>query len=188
MLAAQQQVVVFTHDLVFLHMLRTAADVAGIIVTDREVRRSGTVCGVCRDRPPVKAMSIKALLAELRERQQSCVAARTGGRVDEYQGILANTFGLLREAWERAVEEILLNQAVMRFDHRVQTQRLKRLHDIEEADIAEIDAGMTMCSKWLPGHAQAPAMNESIPEPAELLAEIQRLDNFVQAMRRRGRS
>lgn len=187
-LAQERQVVVFTHDLVFLHMLRTAAGEAGIAVTDREVRRNWTACGVCREKPPVKAMGIRSLVGELKERQQGCAASHRAGQMDEYEVQLANAYGLLREGWERAVEELLLNQTVMRFDHRVQTQRLKYLCDITETDLAEIDAGMTVCSKWLPGHALAPAMNEPLPEPAELLSEIQRLESFVQAMRRRGRS
>jgi len=187
-LATERQVVVFTHDLVFLHMLKTGAAEEGIAVTDREVRRTAVAFGVCRDKAPVKAMGVKALVGELKERHQSCAAAHRAGRGDEYEAQLANTFGLLREGWERAVEELLLNQAVTRFDHRVQTQRLKNLHDITEADLAEIDAGMSVCSKWLPGHALAPAMNEPLPEPPDLLAEIHRLESFVHVMRQRGRS
>ena len=187
-LASERQVVVFTHDLVFLHMLRSAAHEAGAPVTDREVRKNGAVCGVCRDKAPVKAMSIKALVGELKERHQGCAATHGAGDVESYEGQLANTFGLLREAWERAVEELLLNGTVMRFDHRVQTQRLKHVHDITPEDLAQVDAGMTVCSKWLPGHALAQAMNEPLPAPEELLAEIQRLEGFVQAMRKRGRS
>jgi hypothetical protein len=116
------------------------------------------------------------------------LTAHRNGQQDEYEAQLTNTFGLLREGWERAVEELLLNQTVMRFDHRVQTQRIKNLHDIRQGDIDEIDAGMSVCSKWLPGHAQAPAINEPLPEPAALLAEIERLERFAQEMRKRGRS
>ena len=75
----------------------------------------------------------------------------------------------------------------MRFDHRIQTQRLKHVHDISEDDISTIDAGMTTCSKWLPGHAQATAINEPLPEPQDFLAEIHRLEEFVKGMRQRGR-
>ena len=187
-LAAERQVVVFTHDLVFLHMLRSAATELGAQVADREVRRNGSVCGVCRDKPPVKAMSIKALVGELRERCQRCAVSHLAGDVEAYEAQLANTFGLLREAWERAVEELLLNGTVMRFDHRVQTQRLKHVHDITAEDLEQVDGGMTVCSKWLPGHALAQAMNEPLPSPDELLAEVQRLESFVQALRKRGRS
>lgn len=186
-LASERQVIVFTHDLVFLHMLKTAANETGIAVTDREVRRAREACGICRDKPPIKAMRIRALVGELKERQQHCAALYRNGQQDEYEAQLTNTFGLLREAWESAVEELLLNQTVMRFDHRVQTQRLKNLYDITQEDIDAIDAGMSVCSKWLPGHAQASAINEPLPEPDVLLKEIERLERFAQEMRKRGR-
>jgi len=186
-LASERQVIVFTHDLVFLHMLSIAAEGMKVPVTWREVRSSPTGCGQCRDKPPTMAMGIKALIGELKERQQRCVAHHAAGQMAEYEGLLTNTYGLLREAWERAVEELLFNQVVMRFDHRVQTLRLKKV-DITAADLAEIDAGMTVCSTWLAGHALAQAVNEPLPEPAELLAEIARLEKFTAEMRKRGRS
>jgi ABC-type hemin transport system ATPase subunit len=186
--ARERQVVVFTHDLVFLHMLKAASVELGVALTDREIRRAGPLAGYCRSSAPPKAMRVKALVGELRVLQQRCAAQYRAGDVDQFQLNLTQGYGLLREAWERAVEELLFNQAVMRFDHRIQTQRLKHVHDISPEDIATIDAGMTTCSKWLPGHALASAINEQFPEPQDLLAEVKRLEEFVGLMRNRGRS
>lgn len=186
--ARDRQVIVFTHDLVFVHMLKAAAGKHGVGVTDREIRRVGTTAGYCRNKTPAKAMTVKALVGELKAHQQECAAQHRDGELDAYERHLTQGYGLLREAWERAVEELLFNQSVMRFDHRVQTQRLKPVHDICQADVDTIDAGMTVCSKWLPGHAQALAINEPLPGPPDFLAEIQRLEVFVQAMRQRGRT
>jgi hypothetical protein len=186
--AKDRQVIVFTHDLVFLHMLKAAAGERGVAVTDREVRRAGTTAGYCRNSAPAKAMVVKALLGELKTHHQACVTQHRAGELDAYERDLTQGYGLLREAWERAVEELLFNQSVMRFDHRVQTQRLKKVADICQDDLDTIDAGMTVCSKWLPGHAQATAINEPLPGPQDFFSEINRLEVFVQAMRQRGRS
>lgn len=186
--AKDRQVVVFTHDLVFLHMLRAAAAQHQVTVADREIRRAGPLAGYCRDKAPAKAMKVKALVGELKVVHQRCAAQHRAGEIDAYEQDVSQGYGLLREAWERAVEELLFNQAVMRFDHRVQTQRLKKVHDICQADLDAIDAGMTTCSKWLPGHAQATAINEPLPEPPEFLAEIERFEDFVRQMRQRGRN
>lgn len=187
-LATERQVVVFTHDLVFLHMLRTAATDEGAQIEEREVRKHGPASGVCRDNAPIKAMGTRALVGELKDRCQVCAASFRAGEMETYEAQLTGAFGLLREAWERAVEEVLLNGTVLRFDHRVQTQRLKHLHDITAEDLNQVEAGMTVCSNWLRGHAKAPAMNEPVPSPDELLVEVQRLESFVQALRKRGRS
>jgi ATPase subunit of ABC transporter with duplicated ATPase domains len=184
-LAKARQVIVFTHDLVFLHMLKQAADEKGTAVTDREIGRNSREVGVCREQAPTQAQRIGSLVGELKNRQQACAAAERAGKDDECAIQLTASYDLLRKGWERAVEELLFNQAVMRFDQRIQTNRLKPVHDIRPEDIAEIDAGMTDCSKQL--HALAPAINEPRPTPADLLSGVQRLDRFVREMRGRGR-
>jgi len=44
---------------------------------------------------------------------------------------------------------------------------------------------MKKCSKWLPGHDQAAAARAAVPEPDELKADIDVLENWVAAIRRR---
>jgi len=44
---------------------------------------------------------------------------------------------------------------------------------------------MTKCSKWLPGHDQAAAARAPMPEPAELKADIEALEHWVAAIRKR---
>jgi ABC-type sulfate/molybdate transport systems ATPase subunit len=70
--ARDRQVIFFTHDLVFVHMLKAAAGKHGVGVTDREIRRVGTTAGYCRNKTPAKAMTVKALVGELKAHQQEC--------------------------------------------------------------------------------------------------------------------
>jgi hypothetical protein len=44
---------------------------------------------------------------------------------------------------------------------------------------------MTKCSKWLPGHDQAAAARAETPEPAFLKADIEALELWVDAARKR---
>jgi hypothetical protein len=46
---------------------------------------------------------------------------------------------------------------------------------------------MTQCSKWLHGHDQAAAARAPVPEPRELVADIEALENWVDAIRKRRR-
>jgi len=48
-----------------------------------------------------------------------------------------------------------------------------------------LDAGMTKCSRWLPGHDQAGAENEGIPDPDELTTDIAALEIWVKSIRAR---
>jgi hypothetical protein len=44
---------------------------------------------------------------------------------------------------------------------------------------------MTKCSKWLPGHDQAAAARAAVPEPTELKDDIEALERWVAAIRKR---
>ena len=67
----------------------------------------------------------------------------------------------------------------------VQTQHIGTIADITAEDCRTLDAAMTKCSKWLPGHDQAAAARAAVPEPAEVKADIEALGNRVAAIRNR---
>ncbi|MBZ0254543.1 hypothetical protein K8I31_00680, partial [bacterium] len=72
-----------------------------------------------------------------------------------------------------------LNKVVQRFAREVQTNRLRRLIDIDEIDIKLIDSEMSKCSKFLPGHDNAAAINQLLPEPEEVQEDIEKLNNYI---------
>lgn len=76
---------------------------------------------------------------------------------------------------------------VERFCPGVQTQHIGTIADITVEDCRSLDAAMTKCSKWLPGHDQAAAARAPVPEPAELKADIEALERWVAAIRNRRR-
>lgn len=183
--ARDRQVIVFTHDLVFLHMLHAEAQTCAINLTNREIRCRGPITGQVRDRAPAMAMSTAKLVSELNTYHQQAAAHYRRGDLDAYERELTYAYGILREAWERAVEDILLNQTVQRFGHQIQTQRLKPIHDICPEDLQTIETAMTVCSRWLPGHAQAATINEPLPHPDDLRSEILMLDAFAKNLLKR---
>ncbi|MBU2785633.1 hypothetical protein HAP93_07610 [Acidithiobacillus ferriphilus] len=93
--------------------------------------------------------------------------------------------GLLREAWERALEEVLLGGLVERYRPNIQTQQISLIADITPVDCKTVETAMTKCSKWLPGHDQAAAARAPVPAPVELKADIEALNDWVAAIRKR---
>ena len=51
-------------------------------------------------------------------------------------------YGLMREAWEQATTEVLLNDVVERYRVSIETQKVRVLHDITEEDCATIEDNM----------------------------------------------
>jgi hypothetical protein len=128
---------------------------------------------------------LKERIGRLRVRQQAAEKTFRTAPSDEYQAEARNIYGLLRETWERGIEENFLNDVVERFRPIIESKRARFLHDITQADIDAVDAGMTECSRWLRGHDEAPAASTPFPEPQQLKAAIDALDAWVNAIRKR---
>jgi len=181
--AATRQVVVFTHSIVFLMELREECAEAGVQRTEGYVRRGARRAGICMEGVPWVAMTVRQRIGYLRNELQAARAVLNRSGYDEYAPRGSSIYGLLRGAWEQATEEILLNSVVLRFGREVQTQRLRLLTDITEADVRQVEKAMKKCSRHMEGHDTPPAANEPVPEPDELAGDIEELTTWVAAMR-----
>ena len=106
---------------------------------------------------------------------QKIVSVFNSGDMDTYYYKAKEWCELLRESWERAVEEILFNDAIQRYNPCVQTQRLRKApftHDL----YTELEHGMTECSAWC--HDQARAINANIPSVDDLKSYIECFEKY----------
>jgi AAA domain, putative AbiEii toxin, Type IV TA system len=186
--AKNRQVVVFTHDIVFLLQLRKKADEAAVEQLDQHVRRLGTGAGVCSEELPWVALPTKKKIGYLKNQWQAADKLFRQGNQDSYEKEAKYLYGLLREAWERALEEILLGGIVERFRHNVETKQIGWLSDITPEDCQTVELAMTKSSRWLPGHDQAAAARAPVPEAAELKSNIEELEEWVSRVRDRRKS
>ncbi|XQM36835.1 AAA family ATPase [Cupriavidus sp. H19C3] len=182
--AKKRQVIVFTHDVVFLLLLKQYAEAEAVEQLDQHVRHQPQGAGVCTEELPWVAMPVKKKIGYIKSEWQAVDKLEREGQQDKYEKEAKYLYGLLREAWERAIEEVLLNNVVERFQVGVQTQRLKVV-DIDAADYGAIEVGMGKCSKWLPGHDKAAADRAPVPGSAELKADIEALETWIAAIRKR---
>ena len=180
-----RQVIVFTHDVVFLLLLKELAKDQGVEQFDQHVRRLPGGAGVCAEELPWVALKVSRRVSHLRKLFQDAEKLHRQGRKDAYERATAEIYGYLREAWERALEEELLGGVVERFRATVQTRQVGLLADITEDDCRAVTSAMTKCSRWMRGHDDAPAARAEMPEPADLKVDIDMLDNFLAAIRKR---
>ena len=183
--AKTRQVIVFTHDVVFLLLLKQFAEELAVEQFDQHVRFLSKGAGVCSEELPWVALPIKKKVGYLKNCWQSADKLFRDGHQDAYEKDSKYLYGLLREAWERALEEVLLGGVVERYRPSIQTQQVAQIADITPEDCKAVETAMTKCSKWLPGHDQAAAARAPVPGPAELMADINALDNWVVAIRKR---
>jgi energy-coupling factor transporter ATP-binding protein EcfA2 len=183
--AKTRQVIVFTHDVVFLLLLKQFAEELGVEQFDQHVRFLSKGAGVCTEELPWVALPIKKKIGHLKNGWQAADKLSRDGHQDAYEKEAKYLYGLLRESWERALEEVLLGGVVERYRPSIQTQQVAQIADITAEDCKTVEAAMTKCSKWLPGHDQAAAARAPVPDPQELGADIDALENWVLAVRKR---
>jgi energy-coupling factor transporter ATP-binding protein EcfA2 len=181
----KRQVIVFTHDIVFLLALKQFADELGVEALDQHVRYSSKGAGQCQEELPWVAMPVKKRIGHLMNEWASVDKLSREGFQDAYEKEAKNLYGLLREAWERALEEVLLAGIVERYRPSVQTLHVSVLADITAEDCKTVESAMTKCSTWLRGHDQAPAARAPVPNAAQLKADIEALKEWVAAIHKR---
>ena len=184
--AQHRQVVVFTHDLTFWHVLQEEAERLQVNCETRYLRRTREGTGALSDRVPSPAMRVRDRIKYLNSRWQEADKLFRVGNLDDYEEKGSYIYGVLREAWERGVEEVLLYGVVERYRNSVQTnRRIMKLSDIGEADCRAVQDGMTRCSRYLRGHDISAADNPPFPRPEEVKADIEAFSSWVDEIRLR---
>ena len=185
--AKKRQVVVFTHDVVFLLLLKQFAEEENVVQFDQHVRQLSRGAGVCAEELPWVALKVSKRIGHLKKLLQEAERLHRDGHQVAYEREASLIYGYLREAWERGLEEVLLGGVVERYRPGVQTQQVAVIADITVEDCKAVETAMSKCSKWLPGHDQAAAARADMPEPVHLKADIDGLDDWLAGIRKRRR-
>jgi len=177
-LSATKQVVIFTHDIAFFAKLTSYADkTAGLKVTKTSIRKFGNTVGIIKPDLPWIVQKITARISFLRNELVKLKKLEKEGDEDQYNMQVKGWYGLLREAWERSIEERLFKGAIERFSGEVHTRPLEQIEVTPEL-VKMIDEGMTQSSNWV--HDQAMGLNPPIPDSAKAESDLNYLEEFAQ--------
>lgn len=181
--AARRQVVIFTHDLYFLCILQQEAKEVGVDIAALSIRRTSGGYGICTDSLPFDGANCSKRVGILRNIQVDVARVSKNGDEDTAAKMTRDAYAMLRQTWERGVEEVLFSGTVMRFSEGVYTQMLKEV-DVQDDDYRAIVTGMTKCSKFS-GHDGAAQANVPTPPPDELLADIDAFETWRKGVTKR---
>ncbi len=151
---------------------------AGTTCSTPNVQRIGDKPGLANGEPPWYALNVKKRIGILKNDLQKIQKVKRSGTTKEYEGIVRPFYGKLRETWERLIEELLLNGVIHRFGRDIQTKRIKILTDIDDDDYKKIDKNMRKCSCHIQGHDEAPDLNEPLPDPEDIAADLHILEDY----------
>jgi AAA domain len=178
----KRQVIVFTHDLAFLFLLDAACQEKGVPIALRSVNRGTEFAGYCQPNPPSKALPIQQAIDSMKAHLENTKVQYEKGMQADWSRTVGTLEVDLRNAWERAVEEIL-SPVLKRFSNKVETKGLQSLTVLTAEDCKRMRDAYGRCSMLL--HSEAGALNTSLPKPDRVRAEIAALQNWVLDLRQR---
>ncbi len=182
--AAHRQVIIFTHDIYFLCILDEEAKSAGMPITTQSLTRRAEGFGIADPELPFEGKKTSQRIGTLRAWHQTIDKLHRTGEEQEHRKQTVDVYTQLRLAWERAVEEVLLRNVVLRFRKSIETQRLAGVV-VEDDDFTQVFAGMKKCSNY--AHDKALMGGIAVPEPDELLADIMALEDWREAIEKRSK-
>ena len=181
-----RQVIVFTHSIVFHHMLWIEAGRAGVGQHREWMSRSANGRSGLIDESQ-QPWQLKSVGQRLREIGQDCVSLTPDGydpADPTFRPPITGLYTKMRMTWERIVEEVLFNNVVQRFRGEVMTLRLKAACFDPAADYPLIFEGMRRCSHYS-GHEPAPDLPPGLPEVDEVARDVEQLRAYAAMARER---
>lgn len=177
--SAGRQVIIFTHNIMFHYMMENEARRADIPCHAEWMSSlGGTKFGIIDDSgKPNHTKKVKQRIGELNEARAKLYRDGYDPAVQEFRDPLTAIYTLMRETWERIVEEILFNGTIQRFRPEVMTQSLKHACYVPADDYPAIFEGMKRCSHHS-GHDRAADLPLELPDKAQIDADLHALIDF----------
>lgn len=176
----RRQVIVFTHDMVFVQMLQTAALDLGIELHGQTLERAFHRVGMVSGELPSRLLGTGKQIKQLRHRLRFALRPLHERQDPAYEREADRWVNDLRKAYDQVIEDTVLNDVVRRFNAHVQ---VRRLHDIKwTPQIAKrIDAAVRKASPK--AHHEAVAVHPAPHTPDELDAMLGELEALYEEMR-----
>ena len=178
-LAQDRQVIVFTHDLIFLAELVKRARYLSVEVHQQTIQRDGSKQpGQITGKFPWKANDTDARIGILKTCLDKIAATRASMSGEEYEDKTAGWAGRLSETWERTIRSDVIYRVVDRSTTEVKPMLVRILARISGEDYEEFEKGYSATSTWARRHDKSEEVSYVAPEPEEMEHELNRLKEW----------
>lgn len=180
LLAGDRQVIIFTHSISFYVQLERCATEGQVPFHAQFLVRRAGVPGHCDAlASPSEKLGVAVRVTALNEEVKQLRSLHGDDADGRGYRDAANGFvDRMRGAWERAVEEVVLNRVVERFDDVVKTQSLRGVVCDDETFKAVNDA-MSRLSANTQAHDKGAGHVGSVRSPDEFARDLKALEVFV---------
>ena len=154
-IAANRQVIMFTHDMAFVADLKREASGGGVSITERSVTRSWPDIrkpGTCSNNHPWKVKDVPARLDELQRNLARIKKEGTAWDQAMYEDAMAVWAGNLSETWERIFSQEIVGPILAEGGLEVRPMMVKVIARFSDVDHTEFEASYSRVSQWAKRH------------------------------------
>jgi hypothetical protein len=182
--AARRQVIVFTHDIAFLHELMDLAKRNNTANTICWVYAQQSSCGHISDNLPWIGKGTLERIDALEKDTRTAKLYFDAHDDEKYEAAIASIYGKLRATVEKAVEECFFDGIVVRHREYIPLRQLHLITVITLPLCERMQKLFGRCSNVTEAHDRASLRSFGVPPPATALAEIAQLRAIVDEVRK----
>lgn len=177
----QRQVLIFTHDVVFLQQLQDQCEKLNIPPSLSRLEANGGFYGNVAEGLPWAHKSYGERIDFLEKAHKRFEKLPWPADPSEVQvREMLRQYNFLRATIERVVQDFVLNGTVKRFRDYIEVKNLGMVIGLEQADVDEINRLYQRCHDLVDAHDPSSAKNESPPTADELKKDISDLRALIQ--------
>ncbi len=177
--ANQRQVIIFTHDLIFLNDIDEAASNFGVPFASRHIKSTPDSVGIVDNNLPWDGMKISERIDAMEKSARKIRSERNSLDDEAYKRAAREFYGNLRASWERALEEVALSHTVMRHRDYINSKNVKNLAVLNQEICKSWGENFGKCCDFIDAHDTSRGRAQELPEPDELLQDIETLKQWV---------
>lgn len=183
--AVIRQIIVFTHDLIFLNDLQSLALEKNVLLSALSLIQSADGAGVVSRELPWIAAKVPERIDNLEKEARAAKTLFEAQDDASYAEAVAKIYNRLRSTWERALEDVAFCGVVTRHRDYINSKDLMKVTALEGADVKVFQAGYKKCCDQTDAHDPSRGRNAPAPSPDEVLADIGQVRPWVDGIRAR---
>lgn len=183
--SSTRQIIVFTHDMVFVNDLHDKGLREGVPMKLVSLSRGPAGTGMVADGLPWQNAGIRDRIDKLEKAAREARKLYDANDEEGYRDAAVRIYDRLRATWERGLEDVAFAGVIHRHRDYIDTKNLKRVTVIEDADVETFRNNFKKCSDLVEAHDPSRARDGAVPPPDEILADIKTLADWGASIRDR---
>lgn len=178
-----RQVIVFTHDMVFVNDLLQLASERNMPCNVLHLTRRTDVVGLVNEQLPWAAAGVKQRIDELEKAALAAQKLYDAHDDDVYKKAVNALYSDLRATWERALEDVVFAGVIVRHRDYINTKDLKKVAALETSDVQQFQRGFKKCCDITDANDSSRGRDIEPPKPSVVRQDVQELRSWSKALR-----